>query len=277
MELYSKNAFAVSRLTTRNYSTSFSLGVSLLKKQYRDPVYAIYSYVRYADEIVDTLTVPNKKELLERFREETFTAIREGISTNPVMQSFQYVVNKYRIDHAHIEAFLKSMEMDLYRNEYDEEGYHAYIYGSAEVVGLMCLKVFYLDEEEKYRELEMPAKKLGEAFQKVNFLRDIRSDFRDRGRVYFPGMEIDEFNAKNKQLIEEDIANDFRQAYQGIKKLKTSAQLGVLISYAYYQALFRKIRRTRAEKILSRRYRISNARKILILIRCWFWVKLRLV
>ncbi|MFZ5941435.1 MAG: phytoene/squalene synthase family protein [Bacteroidota bacterium] len=277
MELYSKNAFAVSRLTTRNYSTSFSLGVRLLDRRFRDPIYAIYGFVRYADEIVDTLDIPHKKELLERFREETFTAIREGISTNPVLQSFQYVVNEYSIQDELIEAFLKSMEMDLYRNSYDEQGYQDYIYGSAAVVGLMCLRVFYRGQDEEYRQLAGPARKLGEAFQKVNFLRDIRSDYRERGRIYFPGVDLDEFNEDTKKLIEEDIQADFDEAYQGIVRLNKASQLGVLISYAYYLALFRKIRHTAAGEILKKRYRISNFRKILIMISCWFRVKTGLI
>jgi len=273
MELFSKNAFAVSRLTTYNYSTSFSLGVRLLDRRFRPAIYAIYGFVRYADEIVDTLDIPHKGELLDRFREETYTAIREKVSTNPILQSFQQVVHDYGIDRDLIAAFFKSMEMDLDRKQYDEKGYHEYIYGSAAVVGLMCLKVFYKGEDEAYGVLSGPAKKLGEAFQKVNFLRDIRSDYRERGRIYFPDLTIDEFNEQSKKAIEEDIEADFREAHKGIRRLNKASRLGVFISYTYYLTLFKRIRRTPASAILQKRYRISNFRKILLLIRCWLLIK----
>ena len=202
MNLYDKNAFELSRLTTKNYSTSFSMGVNLLENKFRLPIYGIYGFVRIADEIVDTLHDHDKKELLARFKQDTFRAIEEGISTNPILQSFQLVVNEYKIGHDLINAFLDSMEMDLTEKNYNEQEFKKYVYGSAEVVGLMCLRVFYKDQDEAYESLIYPARKLGEAFQKINFLRDIKSDYQLLGRFYFPGIDLEIFNDASKATIE---------------------------------------------------------------------------
>lgn len=276
MDLYTSNSLQLSKLTTKNYSTSFSLGVSLLKKDYRLPVYGIYGFVRVADEIVDTFHDQDKERKLKEFRKETYQAIVDGMSTNPILHAFQYVVNEYNIDHHLIEAFLDSMEMDLTKKEFSQEEFQRYVYGSAEVVGLMCLRVFYKDQDEAYEALIQPARKLGEAFQKINFLRDIQSDFEERGRFYFPGVDMSEFNNVTKKIIEDDIKNDFDEAYLGIKELNQVSKLGVLVSYTYYLKLFEKIRKTDASAIFKKRYRISNVRKIWIL----FWnalaVKLKL-
>jgi len=266
MNLYDKNAFELSRLTTKNYSTSFSMGVNLLENKFRLPIYGIYGFVRIADEIVDTLHDHDKKELLARFKQDTFRAIEEGISTNPILQSFQLVVNEYKIGHDLINAFLDSMEMDLTEKNYNEQEFKKYVYGSAEVVGLMCLRVFYKDQDEAYESLIYPARKLGEAFQKINFLRDIKSDYQLLGRFYFPGIDLEVFNDVSKATIEKDIQLDFDEAYKGIKKLNNGAKAGVLISYTYYLKLFKKIKRTSAEEVFKKRYRISNVRKLLILI-----------
>ena len=274
MDLYTKNALQVSKLTTRNYSTSFSMGVSLLDKPLRFPIYAIYGFVRVADEIVDTFHDKDKQRLLERFREDTFKAIKDGISTNPILQSFQWVVNSYSIDHDLIHAFLDSMEMDLTDTEHDEASFKKYVYGSAEVIGIMCLRIFFKDSDEDYEKMIYPARKLGEAFQKVNFLRDIRSDYHDRGRFYFPEVNLERFDNASKRIVEQDIESDFKEAYDGIKNLNKGSKLGVLISYSYYLKLFRKIKRTDAKKILSKRYRISNFRKIVLLISLWIRCKL---
>jgi phytoene/squalene synthetase len=266
MDLYLKNALQISKDTTKNYSTSFSLGVGLLGKEIRDAIYGIYGYVRFADEIVDTFYDQDQQALLEDFRQETYRAIESGLSTNPIIHSFQWVVNTYKLDHNLIDAFLTSMAMDLSKKQYDEEAYKTYIYGSAEVVGLMCLKVFCKGNNEQYCSLIQPARKLGEAFQKVNFLRDMESDYELRGRTYFPRVDFSAFTTENKRLIEKDIDNDFHIALQGIVELPRNARFGVYLAYKYYLALLRKIHRTPAEKILYARIRIPNYRKILILI-----------
>ncbi|MEX0980446.1 MAG: phytoene/squalene synthase family protein [Bacteroidales bacterium] len=276
MDLYTRNALELSRLTTKNYSTSFSLGVSLLEKTFRLPIYAVYGFVRVADEIVDTFHDQDKATQLTEFRRDTFRAIENGMSTNPILHSFQWVVNEYRIDHHLIEAFLDSMAMDLDKQEYSPEEFAKYVYGSAEVVGLMCLRVFYKDQDEAYNALIQPAKKLGEAFQKINFLRDINSDYEERGRFYFPGVDMDNFDNESKQMIEKDIKKDFDEAYVGVRQLNDVSRLGVLVSYTYYLKLFEKIRKTDASNIFKKRYRISNFRKIWILVRCSIAVKLGL-
>ncbi|MCF8225819.1 MAG: phytoene/squalene synthase family protein [Bacteroidales bacterium] len=273
-DLYTHNALHLSKLTTKNYSTSFSLGVSLLKKEFRLPVYGIYGFVRVADEIVDTFHDQDKKRKLSEFRKDIFQSIRDGMSTNPILHSFQWVVNEFRIDHHLIGDFLDSMEMDLTKKEYSPEEFQKYVYGSAEVVGLMCLRVFYKDQDEAYNSLIPQARKLGEAFQKINFLRDIHSDYKERGRFYFPGVDMKRFNNENKKLIEEDIKKDFDEAYVGVKQLNDVAKLGVLVSYTYYLKLFEKIKHTDASNIFRKRYRISNARKIWILVWSFIAVKL---
>lgn len=276
MDLYTHNALHLSKLTTKNYSTSFSLGVSLLQKEYRLPIYGIYGFVRVADEIVDTFHDQNKQRKLNEFRKDTFQSIEDGMSTNPILHAFQWVVNEYGIDARLIDAFLVSMEMDLSKKEYTAEEFKKYVYGSAEVIGLMCLRVFYKNQDDAYEALIHPARKLGEAFQKINFLRDIQSDYQERGRFYFPGIDMDSFNNENKKIIEEDIKKDFDEAYKGVKQLNRPSKLGVLVSYTYYIKLFEKIRKTDASNIFQKRYRIPNFRKFLILVRCAIEVKLGL-
>jgi phytoene/squalene synthetase len=278
MDLYTHNALACSEKTTKNYSTSFSLGVRMLSPKFRNPIYAVYGFVRFADEIVDTFHDQDKKELISRFQKETFDAIERKFSSNPILHSYQWVVNKYEIDHELIRSFLRSMRMDLCPNsmKYGQEAYSKYIYGSAEVVGLMCLKVF-TGSEEKYQELLPAARKLGEAFQKVNFLRDIKSDLEDRERFYFPNTDFKNFNNVSKKEIEADIQGDFDEAVVGIKKLPKGSKLGVYLAYTYFQKLFDKIKRTDAKKIMEKRYRISNLAKLVLLVNCYFRVKLGIV
>lgn len=265
IELYNSNALACSKNTTRRYSTSFSLGIKLLGNQVRQAVYAIYGFVRFADEIVDTFHDHDKASLLQRFREETFRSIDEGISFNPILHSFQRTVNQYNIDKELIDAFFDSMAMDLNHKQYDFKNYQNYIYGSAEVVGLMCLRVFYRDDREGYEALKHPARKLGEAFQKVNFLRDVQADLKERGRTYFPHVDLSNFTFVQKQQIEKEIEEDFREAYKGILQLKKEARLGVYIAYIYYQKLFCKIKRNSPEDILQKRIRVSNWSKMRLL------------
>lgn len=267
MDIYVKNALDISEITTKNYSTSFSLGVRSLDKNYRRPIYAIYGFVRFADEIVDTFHNANKSKLIAAFRKDTFEAIENQISTNPILHSFQWVVNNYSIDHHLIDAFLNSMEMDLDQKAYDETKFKEYVYGSAEVVGLMCLRVFYHDDDETYHSLIEPARKLGEAFQKVNFLRDVKADYKERGRVYFPETDWNNFDNTAKKRIEDDIQKDFEAAYEGIRRLKPQVRLGVYLAYIYYLKLFRKIRMTRAENIMKKRYRVPNIIKFYLLLR----------
>ena len=277
MELFSQTALECSKLITKAYSTSFSLGIRTLHKKYHGPVYAIYGFVRYADEIVDTFHQHNKKDLLERFKKDTWQAIEEKISLNPVLHSFQLVVNQYNIDHGLIDAFLYSMEMDLGKKKYEDDDYKTYIYGSAEVVGLMCLKVFCEGDEQEYQKLLVPAKHLGSAFQKVNFLRDIKSDYDERGRVYFPGVDFNAFSEEDKKSIEKDIEADFRASLIGIKNLPKGARAGVYLAYIYYTALFKKIIRLSHVKVKAERIRVPDFRKLLLFIRCYFFNKFNLI
>ena len=270
MELFDQTTLECSKLITQRYSTSFTLGIKTLDKKFHLPVYAIYGFVRYADEIVDTFHDFNKRDLLQRFKAETYTAIEEGVSFNPVLHSFQMMVNKYNIDHELIESFLYSMELDLEETTYDQEGYDQYIYGSAEVVGLMCLKVFCEGDEKLYQSLVAPAKKLGAAFQKVNFIRDIKSDFEERGRVYFPGVDFNDFTKQTKKEIEDDIQRDFDEALEGILRLPKGAKLGVYLAYRYYLKLFRKIRLLPASRIKQERIRIKDSMKMRILLTTYF-------
>jgi 15-cis-phytoene synthase len=270
MQLYNVTTLKCSQLITEHYSTSFTLGIKTLDKKFHWAIYAIYGFVRYADEIVDTFHGYDKKELLECFKKDTYKAISDKISLNPVLNAFQLAVHQYQIEEALIEAFLKSMEMDLYFSEYNERRYEEYIYGSAEVVGLMCLRVFCEGDEEKYQELKEPARKLGAAFQKVNFLRDVKSDFQERGRVYFPGVDFNGFTKDAKRLIEEDIQRDFNAAYQGILRLPRSARLGVYLAYVYYLRLFKKIRQLSASRILNERVRVPDNQKFALLIQTYF-------
>lgn len=265
MELYDKTCLECSQLITNRYSTSFSMGIRVFDKKFRAPIYAVYGFVRFADEIVDTFHDYSKAELLERFKEDTYKAIEEGISLNPVLHSFQETVRKYSIEKELIEAFLKSMEMDLYHNAYEDSLYKEYIYGSAEVVGLMCLRVFCEGDNERYEHLKDAACSLGAAFQKINFLRDMKSDFDERGRVYFPGVDFVNFSARDKELIEADIKKDFDDAYVGIVQLPDGARFGVYLAYVYYTNLFKKIKRATAVRVTEERIRVRNRKKVYLL------------
>ncbi|WNJ21123.1 phytoene/squalene synthase family protein [Pontibacter sp. G13] len=270
MQLFLETCQACSKVITNAYSTSFSLGIKTLNRKYRGPIYNIYGFVRFADEIVDTFHDYDKAALLSQFREDTWKAIEEGISLNPVLHSFQQVVREYQIERELIEAFLDSMEMDLHHDRYDSPMYNQYIYGSAEVVGLMCLRVFCEGDDAQYQALRAPARSLGRAFQKVNFLRDMQADFEDRGRLYFPGVEMSSFDKDSKKAIEEDIRQDFEDAYLGIIRLPEGARAGVLLAYRYYLKLFRKICGLSPTKILEERIRIPNPVKISILVGTYF-------
>lgn len=260
-ELFDKVSIRCSKLTTNAYSTSFSLGIYCLDKKLRDPIYSIYGFVRFADEIVDTFHDFDKASLLNRFKEDTFRAIQERISLNPILNSFQATANQYHIENDLIAQFLKSMEMDLTHKEYDNQELQEYILGSAEVVGLMCLRVFCEGNDALYEQLKGHAMSLGSAFQKINFLRDLREDYHALGRTYFPGIDLTHFNDNCKREIEDSISRDFQDGYQGIKQLPQTSRFGVYVAYVYYLALFRKIKNTPSEMVLQSRIRIRNRHK----------------
>lgn len=263
--LFDRVSARCSRLTTRAYSTSFSLGIRCLDKNLRDPIYSIYAFVRFADEIVDTFHDFDKEKLLSRFREDTYSAIQEKISLNPILNCFQATANKFGIETELIELFLKSMEMDLKQKQYDPEGFKEYILGSSEVVGLMCLRVFCKGDNVLFDKLKSYAMSLGAAFQKINFLRDMNADYVGLGRTYFPDLDLTHFDEENKKRIEANIAHDFAEGFKGIKLLPRSARFGVYVAYVYYLALFRKIQNTPSENVLRSRIRIRNRHKARLL------------
>ncbi len=254
-----------SRITTQKYSTSFSWAIQLLHRDIQPHIHNIYGFVRFADEIVDTFHDYNKADLLQQFKQDTYNAINEGISLNPILQSFQLTVNRFGIDHKLIVAFFKSMEKDLTQISYNSEGYNEYIYGSAEVVGLMCLYVFCNGNAAEYDRLVPSARRLGAAFQKVNFLRDMKADTQQLSRMYFPDCDYNNFSLADKKAIECDIAQDFEEAYRGIVQLPVKARFGVYVAYKYYECLFKKIRRYSPAYILKNRIRVPNYSKVLIL------------
>lgn len=268
-KLFDELSYDVSKSTTKKYSTSFSLGILALKPAIRPAIYAIYGYVRLADEIVDSFHDYNKEVLLERFKKETDLALDEGISLNPILQSFQDTVSKYQIDRALIYQFLQSMQMDLKPINYNSDLYDAYIYGSAEVVGLMCLQVFTEGDKQKYDELKPYAMKLGSAFQKLNFLRDLNEDYQNLGRTYFPEIEMNVFSNAVKSEIEKGIEQEFKEALIGIKLLPISSKFGVYLAYKYYLSLFTKIRSKNAQSILDQRIRIPNSLKFVVMLKSY--------
>ena len=267
----------VSKMITQAYSTSFSMGIYFVDSHLRKAIYAIYGFVRVADEIVDSFEGFDKKELLAKFKQETYEAIENRISVNPVLNSFQMAVHAFHIDLDLIEIFLQSMEMDLLKTTYNDEKYRQYILGSAEVVGLMCLCVFTEGNACLYEELKPSAMKLGAAFQKVNFLRDMKDDYHILGRVYFPKIDFTHFNDIEKKQIENDIELDFVAALSGIRKLPPSSRQAVYLAYRNYQSLFKKIKKIPAKKILMQRVRISNRKKIGLMINCIFQNKMNWV
>ena len=265
-EIFDQLSRDMSKMTTKRYSTSFSIGIRFLHNDLRDPIYSVYGFVRFADEIVDSFDGHNKSYLLDKFTTDTYEAIENKISLNPILNSFQEVVNKYRIPHELIDTFLRSMEMDLEKKAYNKDGYDEYILGSAEVVGLMCLKIFLEGDHNEYEKLKKYAMKLGSAFQKINFLRDLNEDYNELGRTYFPGINLNDFNNTVKKNIENDIEVDFELGYKGILMLPKKARFGVYMAYKYYFKLFKKIKRTNAEVILEERVRIPNRNKARILV-----------
>ena len=264
IDLYHKISIDASKNVTQVYSTSFSMGIKLLDKNIHDAIFSIYGFVRLADEIVDTFHDYPKSEMLQEFKEETYKALDRKISVNPILHAFQMVVNKYSIDKDLIDKFLLSMEQDLNDIQYSSVGYKEYIVGSAEVVGLMCLKVFVNGDDDLYFKLEEPARKLGAAFQKINFLRDVKADYQELGRTYFPGVDLEKFTPDEKLKIEEDIQDDFECGLEGIIKLPSSSRLGVYVAYRYYFSLFKKIKKVSSDRLMEERIRVPNSKKLLI-------------
>jgi 15-cis-phytoene synthase len=264
INLFYEVSYLCSKVTTEKYSTSFSSAIKLLHKDLRKPIYNIYGFVRFADEIVDTFHNYDRATLLYEFKEDTYKAIDRKISLNPVLHSFQQTVNEYKIDDSLIDAFFKSMELDLTKIKYDNQAYNEYIYGSAEVVGLMCLYIFCEGNKHLYESLKTYAQSLGAAFQKVNFLRDLKADTENLERMYFPGCDFNNFSEAQKRSIEEDIQNDFHKAYEGIIRLPLKARFGVYVAYKYYWSLFKKIKKLQAKRVMEERIRIPNYGKIMI-------------
>ena len=265
-EIFDAVSLECSKKTTKIYSTSFSLAIKLLDKEYQNAIYSIYGFVRLADEIVDSFHDYNKPKLLNELRHSTIDALEKNISLNPIINSFQNTVKRYNIEWMLIDSFLESMEYDLNNQNCTDKTYKKYIKGSAEAVGLMCLQIFTNNKEGQYQQLKPYAESLGSAFQKINFLRDMKEDYNTLNRIYFPNLDITTFSNTEKKIIEDDIAKDFTDALVGIKLLNKDARKGVYLAYKYYSSLFRKIQKTDAQNILKGRIRISNIKKMMILI-----------
>jgi phytoene synthase len=276
-EIFDDLSARFSKITTKTYSTSFSLGIYFLNKSMHKDIYNIYGFVRFADEIVDSFHGYDKEHLIERFRNDTVDAIESKISLNPILNSFQQTVNAFKIEWELIDTFLKSMEMDLNKNDHNEGTFDQYILGSAEVVGLMCLRVFTNNDQEQYEYLKPSAMKLGSAFQKINFLRDLKADYEELGRSYFPGIDLSRFDINQKKLIEENIEKDFDEALIGIKQLPKTSRQGVYLAYIYYRSLFNKIKCCSPDKIMTMRVRISNRLKFGLMLKSLVRIRLNMM
>ncbi len=277
-QLFDEVSFEASKAVTKKYSTSFSMAVNMLAPSIRNAIHAIYGFVRFADEIVDTFHEFPKKSLIEDFEKDYYKAIEQGISLNPILNSFQHVVKQYDIEQELVDAFLKSMKMDLHKSEYNTQvDYHEYIYGSADVVGLMCLKVFVNGDNERYEALKEPAMRLGSAFQKVNFLRDLKNDVDNLDRMYFPGVNLKSLDLDSKEKIVQEIEEDFKAAYGGVIRLPKEAKFGVYTAYIYYRQLLIKLKDTPASEIINRRIRVSNPVKLGLLAKSFLSLKLNFV
>jgi phytoene/squalene synthetase len=278
-ELFDSVSNDCSKLVTKKYSSSFSLAVKMLSPKIRKDIYNIYGFVRFADEIVDTFHDYDKELLMEHFERDYYLSKKQGISLNPILNSFQQTVKKYGIPDEMVQSFLKSMKADLYKTEYKtKKEYDAYIYGSADVVGLMCLKVFTKGDVKKFEELKDAAMRLGSAFQKVNFLRDLKDDYEVLNRSYFPNIDLGELDAASKQLIISEIEADFNFAFKnGILKLPVEAKFGVYTAFRYYRRLLKKLKKVPSEKIMDTRVRISNPMKINLLARSYVKYKLNII
>ena len=275
--LFDSVSYQTSKMVTSSYSTSFSLGIRMLAPGVRDAVYAIYGFVRYADEIVDTFHDYDQADLLNDFIQSYRKSLKDQISLNPILNSFQQVVHCYEL-HELVDVFISSMELDLQKKEYNTRAdYEHYIYGSADVVGLMCLKIFVKGDQKRYDELKVYAKHLGSAFQKVNFLRDLKDDFQELERNYFPNVDFNNFNESSKLIIINEIETDFETSLNGILKLPKEARFGVYTAYKYYFKLLDILKRTPSINIQNTRIRVSNYQKMIVFVRCYFKYKLNLI
>lgn len=273
--IFDKVSFECSRNVTKTYSTSFSTAVKMLAPSIRQDIYNIYGFVRFADEIVDSFHDYEKDKLLQLFEDNLYLALKDKISLNPILNSFQHTVTKYNIPVELIAAFMQSMKLDLVKNEYTtKQEYNEYIYGSADVVGLMCLKVFVKGNDEKYEELKHSAMRLGSAFQKVNFLRDLKADFEDLNRTYFPDTDLNKLDEISKQKIVDEIEADFKEAYQGILHLPLEAKFGVYTAYVYYKKLLSKLKKTPSAEIKNTRIRVSDYQKLGLFAKCYLSYRL---
>jgi len=276
--LFDTVSFECSKNVTRSYSTSFSSAVKMLAPSIRQDIYNIYGFVRFADEIVDSFHDYNKEELFDLFEKDLTAALQSKISLNPILNSFQHTVHKYQIPNELIGAFMKSMKLDLVKTEYKTKAeYNEYIYGSADVVGLMCLKVFVNGNEAKYKELEHSAMRLGSAFQKVNFLRDLKADFEDLSRTYFPNTDLTKLDEASKNEIIREIEADFEAGYKGIIGLPIEAKFGVYTAYVYYKKLLSKLKKTPSTEIKNTRIRVSDYQKYGLFAKCYFTYKLNII
>ena len=276
--IFDEVSYSCSEKVTKTYSTSFSLATRLLSKNIRKDIYNIYGFVRFADEIVDSFHDYNKNELFHDFSIDLDKALNNKIHLNPILNSFQYTFHKYNIDKELVKSFMKSMRMDLTKKKYNTiEEYKEYIYGSADVVGLMCLKVFVQGNNELYKKLKNNAMKLGSAFQKVNFLRDLKADKEDLNRTYFPNTQFETLSESEKDEIIHDIENDFKKGLAGIKELPLDAKFGVFMAYRYYNQLLKKLKKTPATEIINRRIRVPNLKKIELLTRSYVKYQLNLL
>ncbi len=276
--LFDTVSFECSKNVTKSYSTSFSTAVKMLSPSIRQDIYNIYGFVRFADEIVDSFHDYNKEDLFELFENDLKLALQNKISLNPVLNSFQHTVHNYQIPVELIQAFMKSMKMDLVKNKYATFAeYNEYIYGSADVVGLMCLKVFVNGDQEKYDQLEQSAMRLGSAFQKVNFLRDLKADYEDLNRTYFPNTDLSQLDEQSKNEIIKEIEADFDAGYKGIVQLPIEAKFGVYTAYIYYKKLLTKLKKTPSVEIKNTRVRVSDYQKIGLLARCYVNYRLNII
>ena len=276
--LFDTVSYDCSKIVTKSYSTSFSLATKMLASSIRMDIYNIYGFVRFADEIVDSFHDYNKEELFDRFSEDLELALKNKISLNPILNSFQYTYHKYNIDKSMVDAFMKSMRLDLHKSAYlTEDDYKSYIYGSADVVGLMCLKVFVNGDNEKFETLKDSAMSLGSAFQKVNFLRDLKADFDELNRSYFPNVDLNKLDETSKQKIIDDIESDFEKGLSGIKRLPIEAKFGVFMAYRYYTQLLKKLKKTPALQIRNARIRVSNPKKVELLMRSYVKYQLNIL
>lgn len=275
--LFDETSFKCSKIVTKKYSTSFSLAVRMLSPKIREAIYSIYAFVRFADEIVDSFHNYKKENLILQFEKDYYRSMQDGISLNPILNSFQLTVKKYNISDNLIQSFLISMKLDLNKAHYKTaDEINDYIYGSADVVGLMCLKVFVNGNDEKYESLKTPAMSLGSAFQKVNFLRDLKDDYEVLNRSYFPNVDLESLDMDSKRKIISEIENDFKKAYKGIKMLPIEAKFGVYTAYIYYKRLLKKLKKTPSKKIMNSRIRISNPLKLGLLAQSFIVFKLNL-